>query len=418
MTWPCVTASRLESGRRLLLFASLVLAIGTVPAAAESGDEADAGKALPAVCDDDGDDGGVRFDLAGACAKLTGGVSYTYQQAKNSAAGLPVFVNPNGTVSSGTSSNTVSANIGLETQRQTAVGLFRTTFAAEWSKATGDGTQNGTAQVTGWSVALGGATAGYIGTLMSFWEGDFLSTTNAPGRSANAINYEYAIDDANSITAGLETALPTTPDAQNGLGNYDFTDPVYTLRWRYETDPLTLHLSGLLRRADFSRSTLRPLLPDSSIVRTGWAVSLGAKVPLAFIADDDDASIQVTYASDAASYLGIGLDLTTYQHIVRSTGPTTGWSGVASIHHVWSDEFESNAFASYVKLEADLKMARPAAQTLRTGVNLFWKPADRLKFGVEIGTVEVKLEPNGIAGFFDGGSGHALVGTLSVSAEL
>jgi hypothetical protein len=58
--------------------------------------------------DDDGDDEGVRFDLAGACAKLTGGVSYTYQQARQTAAGLPIIVNPNGTVSSGAFSNSVS----------------------------------------------------------------------------------------------------------------------------------------------------------------------------------------------------------------------------------------------------------------------------------------------------------------------
>jgi hypothetical protein len=30
----------------------------------------------------------------------------------------------------------------------------------------------------------------------------------------------------------------------------------------------------------------------------------------------------------------------------------------------------------------------------------------------------MKLDPDGIAAFFNGASGHALVGTLSVSAEL
>jgi hypothetical protein len=437
MARPCVTAFRRIAGRMLLLLAVL-WACGAVPAAADDGKE------LPAVCknlgedshakgkhtnakgeddddngdDDDDDDEGVHFDIAGGCAKLTGGVSYTYQQAQNSASGLPVFVNPNGTVSSGTSSNTLSANVGLEVRRATRLGRFKTTFAAEWSKATGDGTQNGTAQVTGWSVGLAGLTVGYIGTLMSFWDGDFLSTVNSPGRTANAVNYEYALDDDNKITAGLETALPTSPDAQNGIGNWDFSDPVYTLRWRYETDPLTLHLSGLLRRADFTASPLLPLFPNTATVRTGWAVSLGAKVPVKFVADDDEASIQATYASDASSYLGINTDLTTFQHTVRSLGPTTGWSGVASYHHVWSDQFESNVFASYVKLDGDFLLAKPEAKTLRTGVNLFWKPADHLKFGVEIGTVDMQFQPNGIVGFFDGSSGHALVGTLSVSAEL
>ena len=401
---------------------------------------ADDGKEVPTVCkelgkdkhakakhakktddeddDDDDDDEGVRFDLAGACAKLTGSASYTFQQAQKSASGMPVFVNPNGTVSSGSSSNTVSASIGLETRRKTALGEFKTTFAGEWSKATGDGTSSGTAQVTGWSVGLGGLTGGYIGTLMSFWEGDFLSTANAPGRTANALSFEYEIDDANKITAGLETALPTSPDVQNGIGNYDFSEPVYTLRWRYETDPLTLHLSALARRADFSASPLLPRFGDTAAVRTGWALSAGAKVPLKFIGDDDEAMFQATYASDAVSYLGINVDTTTYQHTIRTLGPTTGWSAVASYHHVWSDEFESNVFASYVKIDGDFLLAKPEAQSLRTGVNLFWKPVDHLKFGAEIGTVDIRIEPNGVLGFFNGGSGRALIGTLSVSAEL
>ena len=440
MAWARTKAFRDWAGCMLLLVAGL-WPLGAVPASADDGKE------LPAVCkdlakdakakhhkadsvktkdddndddgdDDDDDDEGVHFDLAGACAKLTGGASYTYQQANKSAAGLPVFVNPNGTVSSGKSSNTVSANLGLETRRKTPLGEFKTTFAAEWSKATGDGTQDGTVQITGWSVGLPGLTVGYIGTLMNFWDGDFLSTANAPGRTANAVNYEYAIDDVNKITAGVEAALPTSPDAQNGIDNYDFSNPVYTLRWRYETDPLTLHLSGLVRRADFSASPLLPLFPDTAAVRTGWALSFGAKVPVKFVAEDDEATFQLTFASDAASYLGINVDLTTYQHLVRSLGPTTGWSAVGSYHHVWSEQFESNAFASYVKIDADLLLAQPAARSLRTGVNLFWKPVDHLKFGVELGTADIKLEPNGVAGYFNGGSGHALIGTVSMSAEL
>ena len=77
--------------------------------------------------DEDEDDEGVRFDLAGACAKVTGGVSYSYQQAKQTGARVPVIVNKNGTVSSGNVSNSVSANIGLETTRQTNLGEFKTT---------------------------------------------------------------------------------------------------------------------------------------------------------------------------------------------------------------------------------------------------------------------------------------------------
>lgn len=370
---------------------------------------------------DDDDDEGIRFDLAGACAKLTGGASYTYQQAKQSASGLPVFVNGNGTVSSGTSSNSMSTNIGLETTRQTNLGEFKTSVSGDWSKATDDGTQNGSAQVSGWNVGLGGKigtlTVGYTGTLMSFWEGSFLSTANAPGRSANTIVYEYEIDD-HKVVAGLESNLPTTPQSTTGLKNFEFSDPVYTLRWRYVSDAVTLHMSGLARRADFTASPIAARFPDTATVRTGWAASFGVKLPVKFIAEDDEFNFQGTYASDAASYLGISTDLTTYQHTVRSVGPTTGWSAVASYHHEWSEQFESNVFGSYVTLRADLLLARPEAQTFRSGVNLFWKPMDKVKVGIEAGYVDMMLAPRGVHGIFNGAGGRAYIGYLSISAEL
>jgi hypothetical protein len=417
------------------------LALGLLVAALGAGAAASASpkKELPAACkpsgdkkakskhhkaksaksdDDDDDDEGVHFDLAGNCGKLTGGVSYTYQQTNKTAAGLPVIVNRNGTVSAGTISNTVSANLGLEVTRQTALGELKTTVGAEWSKATDDGTQNGSASVSGWSVGLGGLTVGYTGTLMSFWDGSFLTTANSPGRSANTVVYEHEFDDNNKIAAGLESNLPTTPDAQTGIKSFDFSDPVYTLRWLRETDALTTHVSGLVRRADFSNSPLLPLFPDTATVRTGWAASFGFKLPAAFIAEDDEISFQATYAVDASSYLGISNDLTVYQNTVRSTGPTIGWSAVASYHHEWSDEFESNAFVSFMKIRADLLLAKPEVRTFRSAVNLYWKPVDKVKLGVEAGFVDGTFAPNGVAGFFDGASGRAYIGTFSISAEL
>lgn len=368
--------------------------------------------------DEDEDDEGVRFDLAGACAKVTGGVSYSYQQARQTGARVPVIVNKNGTVSSGNVSNSVSANIGFETTRQTNLGEFKTTVGADWSKATGDSTQNGTFAISGWSVGLGSLTVGYTGSLMSFWEGDFLSTASAPGRSANTIVYEYEINDRHTVSVGLESNLPTTPTAVTGLKNFEFSDPVYTARWRYEFDDVTFHASGLARRADFSNSPLLPLFPNTAAVRTGWAGSAGVKLPMNFIADDDEFNAQWTYAVDASSYLGISTDLTIYQNTVRSIGPTTGWSAVASFHHVWSEQFESNVFASYVSLRADLLLAKPEVQTLRTGINLFWKPIDKVKFGIEFGTVDMKFDPQGVLGIFNGTTGRAYAGYFTMGVEL
>lgn len=368
--------------------------------------------------DDDDDNEGVRFALGSGCAKLTGSVSYTFQQAKKSGARVPVFVNRNGTLSAGSSVNTLNADIGLETAHQTGLGEFRTSFSGNWSKSTGDGTQNGTASVSGWSVGLSDLTVGYTGSLMSFWEGDFISTAIAPGRSANTVVYEHEFADHNKVALGVELSLPTTRQTQTGFTSFDFSEPVYTARWLRETDPWTLHVSGLVRQADFSNSPLLSFLPKTDTVQTGWAASLGSKVSLPFIKDGDEASVQATYAVDASPYLGINTDLTTFQNVVHVTGPTTGWSAVASYHHEWSDQFESNIYGSYVSLTADLLLAKPAAQSFRSGLNLYWSPVDHLKFGVELGYVDMKLDPNGMLGFFDGASGHAWTAYLQVSAEL
>jgi len=294
--------------------------------------------------------------------------------------------------------------------------------SAGWSKATDDGTSDGTAEVSGWSFGLdgkyGNLTVGYTGSLISFWEGDFLSTANAPGRSANTIVYEHEIDDRNKLSVGLESNLPTTPDSETGLKSFEFSDPVYTLRWLYESDAVTLQASGLARRADFSNSPLLPFIPDTATTRTGWVASFGFKVPTPFIAEDDQFNAQVTYASDAVSYLGLNNDLTVYQNTVRNTGPNTGWSAVGSFHHVWSEQFESNIFASFMTVQADLLLGKPKSETFRSAINLLWKPMDNLKFGIEFGYVDIKLDPQGRAGFFNGVGGRSYIGILSLSASL
>ncbi|MBS0535773.1 MAG: porin [Proteobacteria bacterium] len=367
--------------------------------------------------DNEDDDEGVRFAVGDGCAKVTAGVTYTYQGTRQ-VVGVPRIVNRNGTVTQNTMSQSVTASSGLEYTRQTSLGEFKSTIAGEWSKSTDDGTTNGSAYFTGWSVGLGGLTVGYTGSLMSFWEGNFLTSASSPSRSATTIVYEHQLDAANKLAAGVESNLPTSPNADTNIWEFDFSNPIYSLRWRRETDALTTHLSGIVRRADFSSSPILPLLPNTAGDRTGWAASFGLKVPVKFIADGDEVSAQATYAVDASSYLGTTNDLVVYQSIVRSVGPTKGWSAVASYHHEWSDEWESNVFASFVSVKADLLLADPESKTFRAAVNVYWKPVKHLKFGAELGYVDMTIAPNGVAGYFTGNGGRAYIGTLSVSAEL
>lgn len=432
-------AARLAAGwawRMLLALGLIALIAAPALAAKKAAKDAakdTAKKDVPAVCqpkasdkdkddddeeDDDDNEGGVKFDLAGACATLTGGISYTYQKAKQKGSGLPFIVTRSGSVSRGTNSNSVTANVGLETKRDTLLGEFSTSVSAEWSKSTGDETSSGAASVTGWTVGLAGLEVGYTGTLMSFWDGDLLSTANSPKRSANIISYEHEVFEKLKLAISIESNLSTTPTDTSGLVDFNFSDPVYVGRGLYETDDVTVHVSGLVRRADFSASPLLPLFPNTATVRTGWAASLGFKLPLEFIAEDDDFTFQATYAVDASSYLGMTTDLAIYQSTVRVLGPTQGWSAVGSFHHVFNEKFESNIYASYLALDAELLLAKPSARTFRTGVNLFWKPVEKIKLGAEIGYVDTKLDPQGVFGIFDGASGRATIGYLSLSAEL
>lgn len=394
----------------LLAFAALL-----GPARAEP----DAAGAEPSLCQQaaDNDDSGAYFSLGDNCVKLSAGVSYSYQGAKQSA-GVPRIVNRNGTISQSTMSQTATANTGLEMTRQTSLGEFKSTIAGEWSKSIGDGTTSGSAYFTGWSVGLGGLTAGYTGTLMGFWEGNFLTSASSPGRSATSIVYDHWLDDFNRVAIGVESSLPIWPNADTDIWSFDFSSPVFAMRWRHEADAFTSHVSGIVRRADFSNSPLLPFLPNTATSRTGWAASFGMIIPVQFVGDSDQFSFQTTYAVDASSYLGTTNDLVVYQSVIRSTGPTKGWSAVAAYHHDWSEAFESNIFASYVTIEAELLAAKPTSDTFRSAVNLFWKPRERLKFGVELGYVDIAITPNGFAGYFNGNSGRSYIGTLSVSAEL
>lgn len=371
----------------------------------------------PPTCQVEDDDSGLRFAVGEACAKITAGISYSYQRASQSA-GVPRIINRNGTVSQTTDSQSLTASSGLELTRQTSLGEFKSIIGGEWSKSTGDGTASGSAYFTGWSVGLAGLTVGYTGTLMSFWESSFLTSASSPTRSATSVVYEHALDDKNKIAFGVESGLPTSPNAQTRIWEFDFSSPIYALRWRRETEAFTTHLSGVVRRADFSASPLLPFLPNTATTRTGWAVSAGMTIPTPFIAEGDAVSFQATYAVDASSYLGTTNDLVVYQSIVRSLGPTKGWSAVASYHHEWSEQFESNVFASFVSVEAELLAAKPRSETFRTAVNLYWKPVAHLKFGIELGYVDIRIEPNGFAGYFSGNSGRSYIGALSVSAEL
>jgi hypothetical protein len=389
-----------------------------------------AASAVPAVCagqDDDDDDEkgdtnttskskkgstGIKFDLWGACAEVSGGITGSQQrQLWSEPSGFNGLVTRRGTPAKGTTVHTVTAKGRLETTRQTALGELKTAAELTWSADDDSGLGTGSASEL--YASLAGLTVGYTDSLMNFWSGDFSFNATAPKRTVGVVSYKYELSDAASITAAIESGPPTTRSATEGLRSITTTNPVLTARWLYETDDLTVHVSGLLREARFDPNAILPIF-DRPTTRTGRAVSVGATVPVKPLGDDDEFSMQATYAIDASPYLGTTQDLSSLSNTVRVTGPTVGWSVVGSLQHVWSEHWKSNLFASYLAVDAELRLARPTVRTKRAGANLQFLPLETLIITGELGYVDTELHADRVFGFFNGGSGRALISYVTV----
>jgi hypothetical protein len=301
--------------------------------------------------------------------------------------------------------------------RTTSIGDLSTVLEFKGARSSGD--DAGAINLSEGSVALAGWTAGYTDSLMNFWDGDFQFQANAPSRGVGIVSFEKEITDDFKIAVATETGVPSTTGMDARFVPITFTDPVVSVRARYEKDDFTLHTSAMLhelKRGGDNR--ILALLGESGSASTpGYAASIGATVPLKFIPEDDEFTFQATYAANASSYLGTKADLATLSAFAPSSAQTRGWSALASYHHVWSENWESNIFASRLQLDVMLPAGTPRAEVERFAANLIWKPVEELKVGGEIGHVDVKLSHNGVLGAFSGVSGRALVGYMFATLE-
>ena len=170
----------------------------------------------------------------------------------------------------------------------------------------------------------------------------------------------------------------------------------------------------MVHRAEIRRRQRRlPRLVNRSGSVTGWAVTAGATVALPFISDDDNVSMQATYAVNASPYLGTNSDLSQLASVIPFKVDTRGWSAVASYHRAWSDEWESNVFVSYLALDISLPGANPTVRTTRLAANVKVVASGLFQHrrGSRLSRY-VKIEPNGTAGIVSGASGEQLTGYL------
>ncbi len=400
------------------------------PAAAQSGSAQ--------VCETDDDESKPKpawktFAMAGACVELSGSVSYVYQKVMD-ASGIqipalntrrgpvfrPGFVTPGvpapaGQGSGGSPSylHTGSISVRADTTRKTLAGDLTTGFEVEYQKASDD-TGNGLLTLTEGVVSWAGWTAGYSDSLMNFWSGDFQFSATAPSRTVAIASYDFKLTDALKFTLAAETGVATTRDSGNTFAPISWDDPVASARLSYETDDLTVQVSGMYHELVVGGTTtfLNRVARARQERLSGWAATFGLTQALPKVSDGSQFSLQATYAVNASSYLGTAADLSSFSGLIPVPGETEGWSVVGSYHHVWSKQWETNVMASYLALDIRMQHASPRAASTRYAANLIWKPEDSLQIGGELGWLDFNLRPNGAAGLFPGQGGSALVGYL------
>jgi hypothetical protein len=353
-----------------------------------------------------------RFKVSDTCVEFTNTLSSVYQHVI-STSGSPPAPARRGTASTGNPDvTTFTYSPSLATTTPTALGALKTAFELSIKYASDDSSLVTT--LSEGTVALAGATVGYTGSVMNFWEGDFEFSATVPSRTVGVVRYEHEVFESLKLGLSLESGVPTSSTSSTEFAPIHTDDPVLAARALYETDPVTLNVAAMVHELKYggSSGTVIPALVNRSGSVAGWAVTAGATVAVPFISDDDNVSTQVTYAVNASPYLGTNSDLSTLASVLPFKVDTRGWSAVASYHRAWSDQWESNVFVSYLALDISLPGSNPTVRTTRLAANVKWSPVDYFSIGAEIGYVDTKIEPNGSVGILSGVGGEQLTGYL------
>lgn len=356
------------------------------------------------------------FNVGNTCVEFTNSLSFVYQNLMQSSGSLAAPARA-GTASAGTPVvKTLTFSPTIDTTTHTRFGDLKTSFGLSIERTSDDDAVRTT--LSNATVALAGLTVGYDESVMNFWEGDFQFSAAVPQRTVGILRYDHPVSENSKLGISLETGVPTSSPPPDEFAPLYTDDPVLAARWRYETDPLTVLLAGMMHELKFDGGNRRLPRPAGAPDKVfGWAVTAGATVALPFLGDDDNVSVQATYAVNASPYLGTSSDLSTLASIVPFNVETQGWSAVASYHRAWSERWEANLFVSYLDLDISTPAANPAVQTTRLAGNLIFTPVKGIRFGGELGFIDARLELNGPFGLLNGASGRQLTGYLFADVE-
>jgi hypothetical protein len=226
--------------------------------------------------------------------------------------------------------------------------------------------------------------------------------------------YEFKLGKDWTLTFAYETGLPTTQVPGNRFITWFPDDPVASARLYHDADDVTFALASLIKEASISGN--HPLLTflgrPQEFSEIGWVTTIGATVPVKWGKDGSNFSMQATYAVNASPYLGTAADFSSLGSTIAVPVTTEGWSIVGSYHHVWSDRWETNVFASYLAVDISTPNFHPTVRTQRYGANVIWKPVDDFKVGAEIGYVKSEIDFGGPFGLLKGVSGTGKIAYL------
>ncbi len=399
---------RWRAAAGVLLIAAILAAPAT--AAAKAAKKKASGEAACADSDDKPNFPWQQFKAGETCVEFSNTLTAVYQKQISSSGSLPAPAQRGSASSNNPDVTTFTYKPNLATTTPTAVGDFKTSVELSIQYSSDDG--NIVTTLSDGTAALGGGTIGYTDSVMNFWDGDFQFSATAPSRTVGVVRYEHEIFEHSKLGLSLETGVPTSGTSSTEFAPIYTDDPVLAGRWLYETDPLTLDLAAMVHELKYGGGTSLPRLVSQSGSVIGWAVTAGATVAVPFIGDDDEVSLQATYAVNASPYLGTSSDLSTLASVIPVQVDTRGWSAVASYHRAWSDQWESNFFVSRLALDISLSSAAPTLRTTRLAANVKWSPVDYFSIGAEVGYLHGAIDPNGTAGIVSGGSGDQLTGYL------
>ncbi|MDJ1157897.1 porin [Chelatococcus sp. SYSU_G07232] len=268
----------------------------------------------------------------------------------------------------------IKATLAVETRQQFESFDLTSLFEVEMLST-------GSTTITNAYVEAGPVTAGIATSFFDYWSADsFLFRALASSQSPALLAGEWSPSGTLSVALAMEDPVVRRVVP---LGYAGTRAPDVVARLKVEPDWGEVQLSAALRYTRFASL--------SAATATGWAVQLGATLPVEALGAGDELVLQAAYARNAPGYLGIytasgvsGFTLPA-SLLAEAAELTAGWNAAVSYEHHWSKAWRSNIFVTMVDLRLREVPGKPDVTVWRSAANLLWSPVEGLDVGIELG---------------------------------